>query len=115
MPSLAKNMRGLALVLSTLAAGFATSAEAASTCGINGSATATPAVYDPFNPTGLATTTITMNLTRVNTSGGGDTREVNFYLKANSATGTLQDFGKWPESGSSRYITRQLSMPDSTT
>ncbi|MFO1255482.1 MAG: hypothetical protein U1E37_07410 [Sphingomonadaceae bacterium] len=91
MPSLAKNMRGLALVLSTLAAGFATSAEAASTCGINGSATATPAVYDPFNPTGLATTTITMNLTRVNTSGGGDTREVNFYLKANSATGTKAD------------------------
>lgn len=58
----------------------------AATCGIVGSATATPAVYDAFNPSGLPTTTITLNLTRVNTSGGGDTREVAFYLRS-SQTG----------------------------
>lgn len=90
MPSLAKLIRTIALLCGLAGAGFATSAQAA-TCGINGSATASPAVYDPFNPTGLATTNITLNLTRVNTSGGGDTRLVNFYLKANPNTGAAAD------------------------
>ncbi|MBA4161398.1 MAG: hypothetical protein C0515_04825 [Novosphingobium sp.] len=87
MPKLVKIMRGLALVLSTLAAGFATTAQAQTACGITGSATASPAVYDPFNPSGLASTNISMNITRVNPGGGGKTSEVNFYLKANPSTG----------------------------
>ena len=82
--------RTLAIMLGAAFATLAGTAQAA-TCGITGSATAAPAVYDPFNPTGLATTNITLNLTRVNTSGGGDTREVNFYLRANSTTGSRAD------------------------
>lgn len=82
--------KSLAVAAGAVLASFAGTAQAA-TCGITGSATAAPAVYDPFNPTGLATTQITLNLTRVNTSGGGDTREVNFYLRANPQTGTGAD------------------------
>lgn len=91
MPSLVKIMRNLALVLSTLAAGFATTAQAQTACGVTGSATASPAVYDPFNPSGLATTNITMNISRVNPPGGGTTSVVNFYLKANASTGSKAD------------------------
>jgi hypothetical protein len=92
MFSLTKKLRTLAVAAGLAATGFATSAQAQnSPCGITGSASAAPAVYDPFNPTGLASTTITMNLTRVNTTGGGDTRIVNFYLRANSSTGTAAD------------------------
>ncbi len=54
----------------------------AASCGISGTATATPAVFDPFNPTGFTSTTIVLDLTRVNNSGGGDTRYVAFYLKS---------------------------------
>ena len=89
MINLAKSFRNLALLLSAALASFATAAQAQnSPCGITGSASAAPIVYDPFNPSGLASTNITLNLTRVNTTGGGDTRFVNFYLKANSSTGT---------------------------
>ncbi len=92
MVSLAKFFRTLAVLIGMTAAAMATGAQAQTTqCGVTGSATASPAVYDPFNPTGLANTTITMNLVRVNNSGGGDTRIVNFYLRANSATGSAAD------------------------
>lgn len=76
---------GLALSL----AAWGASAQAA-TCGITGSATASPVTYDPFNPAGLPTTSITLDLTRVNGSGGEKTDRVNFYLKAHdtSADGT---------------------------
>jgi hypothetical protein len=79
------------MLMSLAAAGLATSAQAQTACGVTGSATATPAVYDPFNPTGLATTNITMNISRVNPPGGGTTSVVNFYLKANSSTGSAAD------------------------
>ncbi len=82
--------RTLAVMLAATFATLAGTAQAA-TCGITGSASAQPAVYDPFNPTGLTATNITLNLTRVNTSGGGDTRIVNFYLRANSTIGTALD------------------------
>ena len=82
--------RTLAVMLAATFATLAGTAQAA-TCGITGSASAQPAVYDPFNPTGLTATNVTLNLTRVNTSGGGDTRIVNFYLKANSSIGTALD------------------------
>ncbi len=75
-------LRLLTAVLLSL--GLAATAQA-QTCGVRGSATAAPATYDPFNPAGLATTTVVLTLTRVNTSGGGDTRIVNFYLKSNNA------------------------------
>ena len=92
MSSLARTYRTFAMLLFIALAGLATSAQAqTSTCGVTGSATAAPAVYDPFNPSGLATTTITLNLTRVNNSGGGDTRVVNFFLRANPGTGAAAD------------------------
>lgn len=92
MFSLARFFRASAVLIGAAAAMVATGAQAQNTpCGITGSATASPAVYDPFNPSGLTTTQITMNLTRVNNSGGGDTRIVNFYLRANSSTGTAAD------------------------
>ena len=92
MFSLEKTVRILAMALALVLGSFAGAAQAqTSTCGVTGSASAAPAVYDPFNPSGLASTTITLNLTRVNNSGGGDTRIVNFYLRANNATGTAAD------------------------
>ena len=92
MSSLAKIVRTFAIAAGFAAVGMATSAQAQNTpCGVVGSASAAPVVYDPFNPSGLASTNITVNLTRVNNSGGGDTRFVNFYLRANSTTGTAAD------------------------
>ena len=92
MSSLTKTIRILTAALAVLFGGFASTAMAqTSTCGITGSASAAPVVYDPFNPSGLASTTITVNLTRVNNSGGGDTRVVNFFLRANPATGAATD------------------------
>jgi hypothetical protein len=75
---------GTALAVSTLS-GQALAQSA--TCGITGSATAAPAIYDPFNPTGLATTTITLTLTRMDPPGavGAKTAIVSFYLRSNSA------------------------------
>lgn len=81
-----KPFASIAVALAALLSCWANAAFAQSaTCGINGSATASAATYDPFNPAGLATTTVTLTLTRVNPSGGGKTAEVNFYLKSNSA------------------------------
>lgn len=92
MSSFSKIVRALAVLVSIWSAAMANSAMAQNTpCGITGSASASPIVYDPFNPSGLASTNITLNLTRVNNSGGGDTRIVNFYLRANSTTGTGAD------------------------
>lgn len=54
------------------------------TCGINGSATAQAAIYDPFNPVGLGTTQITLSVTRLNPAGGGKTANVAFYLRGQS-------------------------------
>ena len=75
---------GLAMAAASWGSGAAAQT---TTCGITGSASATAAIYDPFNPTGLAATNVTVNLTRVNNSGGGDTRVVNFYLRANPSQG----------------------------
>lgn len=92
MSSLAKKLKTLAAVMGFAAAGMATSAQAQTTvCGIEGYATAAPVVYDPFNPTGLQQTTVSLFLRRVNNSGGGDTRVVNFYLQADPTTGTGAD------------------------
>ena len=84
-------MRAGLLAASTLLCGWCLPAHAAG-CGVTGSATASAASYDPFNPAGLATTTITLNLTRINPPGGtGTTSRVNVYLKSNdaSADGTV--------------------------
>ena len=92
MVSFAKILRTLAVAASLAAAGTASTALAqASACGVTGRATVAPAVYDPFNPSGLATTNITMDLTRVNDPGGGDTRIVNFFIRPSTATGTAAD------------------------
>jgi hypothetical protein len=80
--------KALGAGLAIIAAGWGANAAAqTTTCGITGSASAQAAVYDPFNPTGLVATNVTINLTRVNNSGGGDTRVVNFYLRANPSQG----------------------------
>lgn len=83
--------RTLAVMLGAALASLAGTAHAA-TCGIVSiSGQAQPAVYDPFNPSGLTTTNVVVTLKRVNTSGGGDTRIVNFFLKANPTAGTSLD------------------------
>lgn len=84
-----KIFRTLAVMLGAALTTVAGTAHAGS-CGIVSiSGSAQPAVYDPFNPSGLVATTVTVVLKRVNTSGGGDTRIVNFFLRADPATGTL--------------------------
>ena len=90
MLSFAKILRFLAAVAGLSAAGVATTAHAQATaCGIQGiSGQAAPAVYDPFNPSGFQSSTIVMNITRINPGGGAKTDIVNFYLKASPATGT---------------------------
>lgn len=88
MPSLGKMIRGLVLLCGLVGASLATSAQAQSTCGLTGvAASATPVVYDPFNATTGTNTTIQMDITRINPGGGSQTSIINFYLKANSATG----------------------------
>lgn len=92
MSSLAKLFRTLAVLVGMAGVGLGTAAQAQTTaCGVTGSASASPAVYDPFNPTGLANTNVTVTLRRVNNSGGGDTRIVNFFLRANPAVGAAAD------------------------
>jgi hypothetical protein len=92
MTILAKFLRTFAVLTGIAAAGLSTTAQAQTTaCGVTGSASATPAVYDPFNPSGLTNTNVTVTLRRVNNTGGGDTRIVNFYLKPNASTGTAVD------------------------
>ena len=74
------------LVAAATLCGWALPAQAAG-CGVTGSASAGAASYDPFNPAGLATTTITLNLTRINPpNSSGMTTRVNFYLKGNDAS-----------------------------
>lgn len=85
--------------------GIMSSAAWAASCGISGSSASTPVNYDPFNPAGLGTTTVTLSLTRQNPPGGGFTRSVFFYLqsptpsangteiRAVSATGSVKIFG----------------------
>lgn len=80
-----KNILIRSIALAAAAFGLAPAAHAQTTsCGVQGSSTAAQVIYDPFNPVGLQPTTITLNLTRVNNSGGGDTRIVNFYLRSRS-------------------------------
>lgn len=74
---------GAILTLSGLSAGA--QAQSAS-CGITGSATASTASYDPFNPSGLGTTSVQLNLRRVNGAGGQKTSAVNLYLKGQNGT-----------------------------
>ncbi len=83
MSSLAKLVRLFGLLIATATAVMATGVQA-QTCGVSGSTTVAPAIYDPFNPTGLAATSVTLTLTRINPLGGEKTGIVNFYLKSNS-------------------------------
>lgn len=75
-------MPAAAPLLAALAVASASAVPAhAASCGVTGSASAPTTTYDPFNPAGLATTTITLNLTRINPPGGSNTTlRVNFYL-----------------------------------
>lgn len=85
------SMKALALGAALVLSGWSGQALAqTATCGITGSASAAPAIYDPFSPTGLAATTITLNLTRLNPPGGQKTSVVNFYLRSptSNANGT---------------------------
>lgn len=93
MSSLAKNMKTLAAVVGFAAAGVTTGAQAQTTkCGVVGYSLGTTTIdYDPFGTTGVVNANITMQLKRVNNSGGGDTRIVNFYLRANPTVGAKAD------------------------
>ena len=50
------------------------------TCSVTGTSSPISATYDPFSPQGLPTTDVSVKVTRLNLSGGGDTRVVNMYL-----------------------------------
>lgn len=82
MKTISLVLRSAAALLATVAAA---SAAQAATCGITGSATASPVQYDPFNPAGLPQTNVQLNLTRINGAGGQKTDIVSFYLKSTSA------------------------------
>lgn len=90
MSSLAKTLRTLSAAIGLAAAGFSATAQAQSAqCGVVGiSAQTTPVVYDPFNPSGLQSTTVSMAITRINPGGGGKTSDLNFFLRAGASTGT---------------------------
>lgn len=76
-------LKAMTLALGAMLLGWSNTALAqAATCGITGSSSASPAIYDPFSPTGLASTQITLNLTRVNGTGGQKTDIVNLYLRS---------------------------------
>ena len=62
------------------------SAASAQTCGMTGSgAVGQSATYDPFNPSGLASTNIDLSVTRFNPPGGSRTEHVRFILRGQSA------------------------------
>lgn len=83
--SFATILKRAAIGVAAAAASLAGSAHAA-TCGIISAGTSSATVnYDPFNPTGLGATSITLQLQRVNGSGGQKTDIVNFYLKTQNA------------------------------
>lgn len=88
MISLAKTFRSAALLLAAALGGVATQAQAQAACGLTGiSASATPLVYDPFNPSGFTNNNIVLNISRINPPGGATTSVLNFYLKPNVMTG----------------------------
>lgn len=88
MKSLAKTFRNVAVLLAAALGGIATQAQAQASCGLTGiSASATPLVYDPFNPSGFSNNNIVLNISRINPPGGGTTSVLNFYLKPNVNTG----------------------------
>lgn len=67
-------------------------------CGITGSAVAQAGIYDPFNSTGLPTTRITLDMSRLNPGGGAKTALVGFYLTAgadDSADGSIIKAVSW--------------------
>jgi hypothetical protein len=80
-------MKRLFLTMAALACGMfaAPEARAGHICGASGSSVAQSIDYDPFSPLGLATTSITLTMTRVNNGGGSFTKDVRFYLRAQSA------------------------------
>lgn len=90
MSSLAKNLGTLTAALGIAMTGFATGAQAQTACGLYGvgGGTQPTVLYDPFNPSGLASTNVVMNVTRVNPAGGGKTDIINFFLKASGGTGS---------------------------
>lgn len=77
-------LKALAMGLAASLSGWVAPA-AAATCGISGTAVASGGVYDPFNAVPIAPASITLNLTRINPTGGGKTDFVNFYLRSNSS------------------------------
>lgn len=86
-------VRNLKLAMVALASAGALGAAPAlaATCGIISSGTTSTTVnYDPFSPTGLAATQISLKLQRINGGGGEKTDIVNFYLQAHdsNANGT---------------------------
>ncbi|WP_054732540.1 hypothetical protein [Sphingopyxis macrogoltabida] len=101
--------------------GFAAAATAQGgfSCGITGSAQASPILFDPFQPGGLPVTTVTLTLTRVNLAGGAKTDVANFYLQGRdgSADGaqivpiSVSSPGNVSGSGTGENIFHNFSAP----
>lgn len=84
-------LKAAMLALAATLLGWTTQAQAANRCGIQGSATATGGVYDPFNPT-ANTAHVTLNMYRLDpqffdpsASAGAKTAVVSFFLKSTNA------------------------------
>lgn len=78
--------RAAAFGLAAVFLGWATGAQAqSSACGITGSATSSPAIYDPFN-NAPATAHVTLSLFRIDptTANGAKTAVTSFYLRSSS-------------------------------
>jgi hypothetical protein len=74
------------LLLAILAGSLIAMRSDAAICGLQGSATGQASVYNPFLGGALPKSRISLNVTRINPTGGGRTALVAFYLTARTAT-----------------------------
>ena len=109
--------RAAAFGLAAVFLGWATGAQAqSSACGIMGSATSSPAVYDPFNNT-PATAHVTLSLFRIDptTANGAKTAVTSFYLRSTAdANGTKVIPTSVTVSGGSSFIAGQSIFYDTS-
>lgn len=92
MKRVAQTIRRSAMAIVLAGAGLLGSGAAHADCGISSTGTTSSTVlYDPFNPSGLQPTQITLTLQRYNPPGAEFTQYISFYLKAATpdANGTI--------------------------
>lgn len=78
----------LAMAATLLGISAPAQAQSGATCGITGTASASTAIYDPFNPSGLASTIVTLQLVRMDPPGakGAKTAVVSLFLRSDTPT-----------------------------